>query len=354
MTLTALRITALTLEITQAATRVQLFPAGQFRAVDGRPGDVPFWFLDAALAQALIDAANARQTPYNFDYEHQTLYSQTNGQPAPAAGWFSQLEWEDGVGLFAVNVEWTDKARQMIEAKEYRFVSPMFAYDDEGNVRRLVNAAITNMPGLDGMDDLLAAACQLLHIEDKPMDKELLAMLCAVLGLSASSTEADLRLKLTELQDTTLKPAACTSVVALLTQQQTRIDELAAQKPDPAKYVPISVLESVQTQVAALNAKITDGEVDGLVTAALGDGRLLSDMADWARDLGKKDLVALKDYLAKSRPIAALNAMQTGGKPPLDADGRAVMSDNALAICGMFGTDTKDIATQLAQEEQRT
>ncbi|TXE27176.1 hypothetical protein FOT62_22770 [Serratia marcescens] len=339
------------MEITEAAPRVQLFPAGRFRAAEGAT-DVPYWYLDASLAQRLIAAANVRTNDYVFDYEHQTLNAIKNGQPAPAAGWFKKLEWVEGQGLFAIDVKWTDKAKAMIEAREYRYVSPMFRYDAAGNVRRILNAAITNLPALDGMAELTAAASLLLSSEDNAMDEEILAALCALFGLPGAATESDLKFKLTELQDKTLKPAACSSLSDLLAQKDNKIAALSTQAPDPAKFVPISTVESLQQTVAALSAKITGDEVEGLVTAALSDGRLLNDMADWARDLGNKDVAALKGYLDKARPIAALSGLQTGGKPPLDAEGRAVMDDNALAICSMFGTDTKDIASQLAQEEQ--
>ncbi|MCW5597795.1 MAG: hypothetical protein KIT59_01575 [Nitrosomonas sp.] len=33
-----------------AANEIQLFPAGKFRATDGRLHDVPHWFIDADLA----------------------------------------------------------------------------------------------------------------------------------------------------------------------------------------------------------------------------------------------------------------------------------------------------------------
>ncbi|MGL9774687.1 MAG: phage protease [Sodalis sp. (in: enterobacteria)] len=53
----------------------------------------------------MIDAAQARQTSYCFDYEHQAIHARENGQPALAAGWYSQLEWVEGLRLFAVDVE---------------------------------------------------------------------------------------------------------------------------------------------------------------------------------------------------------------------------------------------------------
>jgi phage I-like protein len=84
-----------------------------------------------ARSRHLIAAADARQTPYVIDYEHQTLRSAKNGLPAPASGWFKKLEWREGVGLFAVDVEWTDAAAAAIDAGEYRFISPVFLYDTD-------------------------------------------------------------------------------------------------------------------------------------------------------------------------------------------------------------------------------
>lgn len=65
---------------------VQLFPAGKFRAVDGRPKDAPHWFVDAKMAASIIADFEARQNDTVIDYEHQTMLASQNGQPAPAAG----------------------------------------------------------------------------------------------------------------------------------------------------------------------------------------------------------------------------------------------------------------------------
>jgi phage I-like protein len=79
-----------------------------------------------------------------IDYEHQTLNAATNGQPAPAAAWFSTLEWRDGDGLYATDVQWTERAAAMVAAGEYRFLSPVFCFDNHGNVKALLHAALTN------------------------------------------------------------------------------------------------------------------------------------------------------------------------------------------------------------------
>lgn len=343
----SLNIAALTLEIDNVGPRVQLFPAGRFSAADGTSRG---WYIDAAIAQRLIDAARTRTNDYAFDYEHQTLNTFKNGQPVPAAGWFKTLEWVEGVGLFAVDVRWTERARAMIEAKEYRYVSPMFRHDKAGNVVRLLNAAITNLPALDGMAELVAAS--VLSREENTMDEELLAALCALFGLATGATEEDLKAKVAGLSESVLKPAACSTLSDLISKKNDEIASLSANVPDPTKYVPVSALQKMQDELVALNTRVNNDEVNGLVTAALSDGRLLTDMEDWARELGKKDVAALRSYLEKARPIPALIKTQTGGKAPAGVTERDVMDESALAICSMFGNDAKEIATNLAQEEQ--
>ncbi|KOP31651.1 mu-like prophage I family protein, partial [Xenorhabdus sp. GDc328] len=141
---------------------IQLFPAGEFRANDGRPTDCACWVMTREIAEHLIQQVASRATPLVIDYEHQTLRAIKNGKPVPAAGWHHALEWREGEGLYAVNVEWTANASAAIAANEYRFISPVFLYDQQGHVTALLHSALTNTPALDGMDAvMLAAASQL-------------------------------------------------------------------------------------------------------------------------------------------------------------------------------------------------
>jgi hypothetical protein len=149
---------ALSFQVDANKNRVQLLPAGSFRARDGRPAGVYAWRIDREIAQRVIERFRAAKNPRVIDYEHQTLNSAENGQPAPAAGWFTGLEWVDGVGLFAVGVIWTERAKAMIRSNEYRYISPVFRFDKHtGEVLEIINAALTNVPALDGMLELAAA-----------------------------------------------------------------------------------------------------------------------------------------------------------------------------------------------------
>lgn len=314
------QIAALTARLRKPGNDIQLFPAGYFRARDGRPAGLKGWKMTADTARQLVAMASQRQTPFVIDYEHQTLYAETSGNPAPAAAWFNTLEWREGDGLYAVDVEWTAKAAAMIEGDEYRFLSPVFKFDkDTGAVTELLMAAVTNNPAIDGIADV--AAARFLHQphEEKPVDKELLEML----GLGEDATPEQIRAAIQALMD---KAGEADKAKSDMEALRTQVD-----KPDPQKFVPVAALTELQTQLAALSTQVRTGEVDQLVKQGLEDGRLVKSMEGWARDLGKKDVTALRSYLDNAQPIAALTRQQTNGKTPPEGDNQ--LTEEELAVC---------------------
>ncbi|EJA0607605.1 phage protease [Salmonella enterica] len=378
-------IAALSISLTAEATpatRVRIFPAGEFRSNDGRPKECPSWVMNAACAQRLIAAAASKKVDYSFDYEHQTLRAVTNGKPAPASAWFKSLEWVEGDGLYAVDVDWTAAASQMIAAREYRYLSPMFDYHPvTGEVGQLINVALTNLPALEELDEgVIAAASRLAATsstfpESTSMDEEQIAYLLSqlrwILNLPETSTAADIKTELEKIITAISggKELAATNVdlLALInagTDKDARIAEQAAQIADlsqrvydPTKFVPVAALSQVQEQYAQTITESGSQEVEQLITAALSDRRLLpGELETWARDLGQKDPAALKAYLEKAPPMAALNRMQTQEAPgttsgaPRSADPRnegknpAALDPVLVALSQQFGHDPAEIA----------
>ena len=345
---------------------IQLTPAGAFKPSDGRPLQVAAWHIDQAIATRVIERFKARKNPPVVDYEHQTLHKETNGQPAPAAAWMRALQWREGSGLWAT-VELTRRAAELIAGDEYLFVSPVFAYDAAtGEVLEIQMAAFTNHAGIDGMEPLAlrAAATFGYTTDDNPeedsMNKLLIAVLAA-LALGKDTTEDQAIAALTavgpklnsldqirkdlgveEITDDKTGFAAVAACTALKTQAT------AAGTPDPAKYVPVSVVEQLKTDIAALTSKQVGREVDELVNAGLADGRLLEAQKAWATDLGKTNIAALTAYLDTAAPIAALTRTQTNGDQPAgvkDANGLTAVE---LAVCSSTGIDPKDFAAAKA------
>lgn len=341
----ATRTATLSLLIPAADAEIQLLPAGRFRAADGsgRPVGLDGWYIDAEIAGRLIAQAAARATKFVIDYEHQTFLAEKNGQPAPAAGWFDGrgLEWREGRGLFATQVEWTERARNMIRDGEYRYLSPAFTWDDEnGHVKLLVNAGLTNNPGLDGMAAVaLSAFFQQSHHQEDPSVNETLKKLLAALGLAAETDEATALAAVATLKARADQVGGLEAKVATLTASAAAN---GAQTPDPARFVPVETYQAVQGQLATLTAQVETTERQRLIDAGLADGRLNPAAVDWAKGL---PVASLKAFLQVATPVAALAGMQSQGKDPgKPATGAAALTDGELAVCRAMGISPDDFA----------
>lgn len=132
-------------------TRVLMAPWGQVESANGS------FVVDEEAAKLAVGAFDEHGTDLPIDYEHQTLggtYASPTGK-APAAGWIKRIFAESGVGLLA-DIEWTDQAREMLGAKEYRYVSPVAIIRKSD--RKLVaihSAALTNKPAIVGMKPIV-------------------------------------------------------------------------------------------------------------------------------------------------------------------------------------------------------
>lgn len=334
--LTAILSAALAL---QASADVQLLPAGEFAGRDGRPGKGKSWRLTDAPGLALAALLNTRhavgRAEFSFDYQHQALLSEKNGQPAPASGWATQFEWRSGLGLFAVNVRWTERAKLMIEAGEYKYISPVILFDEaSGDVQDVINAALTNIPNLMQMSAVAQAVVQLnasfsapnpnLELEN---DMALLALLAAALALPATTTEAEAVAAVTALKTRAdappkaVLPAALSVALGLAvdadeTATLSAVTALKTRATDSGiDSASLQVVKDLQLQVASLSGQMLASRVIETVDAALTAGKLLPAQKDWAIKLGQTSLEQLSAFIKDAPVIAAgLGTLQTGGK----------------------------------------
>ncbi|EEG08962.1 phage protease [Pseudogulbenkiania ferrooxidans] len=335
------QVAALSFEIAVDGKAMRLVPAGIFRARDGRPFDAPHWYTDANVAAQVIRRAQEEVDDLVIDYEHQTLYAEQNGQKAPAAGWFKDMEWRDGLGIYAVNVRWTKTAQAHLDDEEYRYLSPVFTYDPQtGEVLRILMAALTNKAGLDGLDDLSRLAVNRFsltpnHAQEDTVD---LKELCKQLGLPETTTEAEVQAALVALKTKATQADGLTQEVAAL----------KANGPDLAKYVPIAALREAQGELATLKAEKQESQVEALVQEGKAACKITPALEPWARDLGKRDLAALRSFLDTAPAMAGLKDGQTDGKAP--TDGSHGLSADELAVCKQLGMTPEAFAKEKASQ----
>jgi phage I-like protein len=298
-------------------TEIRLLPAGAFSATDGRPGASAkggTWKLDAALALAVIAGVAATSVDIVIDYEHQSLLTKENGQPAPAAGWLKKLEWRegaaaDGGGLWATDVSWTPPALAKLTNAEYRYLSPVFVFDDEGRVLALDSVALTNKPALDTLNPLVSRAALSRLIGDQKghdVDKDQ--------QIAALTTERN----------------TATTQVASLTQERdglkTQLAALTAER------------DGLKAEADKAKAEADKAAHATLLTAALTDGRLTPAQKPWAE---KQPLAALTEFLDSATAMADLTRRQA---KPGDAGNAEGLSTEELAMCTRMGVAPADFA----------
>lgn len=351
-----------------AQAEIQLLPAGEFTGRDGRPGKGLTWKLTDAAGRALAAKLNARHAGvrFNFDYDHQSMLSEQNGQPAPASGWAQKFEWRDGQGLFALDTQWTARAKQMIEAGEYLYLSPVIAYDKKtGEVNGVLNAALTNIPALDinpvaqqrvealnarfsttdesdSMNPILKALLEALGLPatDATTQEQATA---ALASLKAARSDLTALLKSLGVAETTDAATATTAIAAL----RSKADKAGtgASEPDPTKWVSLDKFNELNTEVAALKASGVNREVDELIAQATADGKCAGVVADVWRAVGKKDIAQLRALIDKTPANPALAGQRQSDKTK-PADGGDALSADEIAVCTATGVSREDFLKQ--------
>lgn len=302
---------------------IQVIPYGHTDTPKG-----PF-VLNETAAQAVINAFDTRKNDVVIDYEHQTIaYPPVE---APAAGWIKKLINKGKDGIWAV-VEWTEKAKQYIANKEYRYVSPVFfKYQTNNEVFRLVNVALTNQPNIDGMVPLVnkMAVDFQAHKEDGMKD------LLKLLGLAETATEADAIAAVNKLKIPVQIVANKGVLDALgLAEGATEAEitgTIMAMKQSHDKIGDLSA------QVTQLTNKLTERESTEAVELAMKEGKIAPAQQEWATEYAKRDLEGFKVFVAKAPVVVVQGKVVNPDKP---GDGTAI-DDVQLQINKMCGVDEK-------------
>lgn len=139
---------SLTIDEKKIPLEVLLF---KFGLNETTKGDV---YLTEDSANQIIAAWKDWGNKLNIDYNHAQLFS-VNPDESISGGTYDLEIREDG--LYATNINWTDRAREKILAREYLYLSPAFDVNDNNEVIELINFALTNLPATKNMNELLAA-----------------------------------------------------------------------------------------------------------------------------------------------------------------------------------------------------
>jgi len=262
---------ALNAEAGAPPARIMLLPAGP--AVKGRDGRA--WLMTDP--EAVLLATAERGVDLAIDVNHATDLVAPLGGDAPAVAWLSNLARNDS-GEIWCDAAWTDEGKALVLSRAYRYLSPVFTFDEESReIQALLGASLTNRPNLrlPALNRESAPAAKAAGLKEDTLSK----ILCAALGLPETATEEQQVQAINALKAKSAAPAAPAPVAA------------NAMSVDLTLYAPRADLAAMETR--ALNA---EGE---LTRAKAADLKKRAETAVDAAIEDRKIAPASKDaYLA--------------------------------------------------------
>ena len=125
---------------------VHLVPIGDFKGSDKDGNPIDEHITKESLEQ-IAEKLNSGDEVL-CDIDHQSCKPGVD-RDSKAAGWFHKFVVDPVKGLFA-SLKLTKKGREIVENREYRYTSPVFTLDENGNPNDIHSVALTNVPAFKG------------------------------------------------------------------------------------------------------------------------------------------------------------------------------------------------------------
>ena len=289
-------------------------------------------YLTETAGRQIIKDFERRGNDMVIDYEHQSL----SDGVAPAAGWIKGLVWSAGEGLRAV-VEWTQRAKEHLKAREYRYFSPVFMVRATDNmIVKLINVALTNQPKTNHLPPIVAKMdlTQTPTKEEEQMDE-----LKKLLGLAADAAEEKVteavKAIVAKLKNPDPPPIACKEVLTAIGAKEDAGKEEVLRMVASLK-APNEVAITLSHEVAALKTRLAHKDQEDLITLALKEGKTSPEELDkWGKKLALENPEQFR-LIVLSRPFGSVIPVE--GIRVAAKDGRAAgMDETQRAINEMCG-----------------
>jgi phage I-like protein len=256
----------------EVPSEVQVLPSGEVS-----PKGKTKFLVDEDSRKMIMDAFAGNKTDLVIDYEHQSL----SGSEAPAAGWIKDITDRGDLGLWA-KVQWTERAKEYLQNREYRYLSPVVLIrKKDGRAVELLGAALTNLPAIDGMTPVVNRVDPGPVPEpsdDRPY-KDLFIGVLKIFELPAGADLDDVQAKVTALQD-------------------------------PEGLVP-------KSEFLALKETLKTIEAEAMIKEALSLGKITPSLVSWARAYVASDPAGFREVNGRACPVVPLKATAGASSAPL-------------------------------------
>lgn len=296
------------LNVSEAPDEIKILPLG---TVHSQKGD---FVVDDESFNLINRHFENRGLDLVIDYEHQTL----KDVQAPAGGWIKKLvKTKDAI---AAQVEWTAKAKQYLENKEYKYLSPVvICRKSDGKAVALHSVALTNTPAIDGMFALVNSIDISSPVGAEGGNSMELKKIVALLGLPEDATETDVEKAIQELK----RQEKAEEVVA----NKTIMDLLELKADAKTEDVAAKIMELKGTadktkdeMILELKRRMDERDAEELVTMALKQGKISAAQKTWAKEYALKDAEGFQAFVAKAPAVVPIGKTGSAGYQKEETD----------------------------------
>lgn len=311
---------------------VHILPAGHIEGRDGRSFELP---NPATVVDAF--AANGADLPVDFEHQADNPAAKAAG-PIRAAGWIKGLK-ATAEGVFA-RIEWTARAREMIAAREYRYISPVLRYNRETRrIGGITGAGLVHKPNLHLTALSAAEGAPDIPAKDKaapaPGEAAGAALADIARGLGLDPATAPEEIAAGVLRMIASFRALYGKMTGKAAPEATALMEVQDVVPDPARYMPALAFEELVRDHGATVQKARDQLVTQKVEKALAEGHLTQGMKQWATALCRSDEAAFDAYCSGVPRFAYLFGEVIKGRPAVS--GRSPADPTAESVEAQLG-----------------
>jgi len=329
-------------------------------------------YVDETDIDKVVKAFDERGIDVVVDYDHDSLLAPP-GTRKPAAGWIRRLINKGTEGLWAV-IGWTEKAREVIGSREYRYLSPVFPLDDKSHPLELHSVALVNQPAIA----MPALAGETFRVKNNPTGKEskmdFLAKLRKLFSLGEASNEDDIYAACEEAAGRT----ATTKILEALgiasdsdeaTDESKIIEKIKTSAghqvahPDVMKALSLGEdanltavtgaivkLQNLSAGADDLSKRVVDLETrnkesrrDELVKRATNEGKITAAQLPWAKKMAFDDPDGFEGFL-KDAPVVVSTAELARTKKEEELAGGEATDAVQAGINQMLGVGADDFA----------
>lgn len=291
------------------------------------------------------------------DYEHQSL----GGGVAPAAGWITGFFKEENA--LACSVKWTERAKEYIGKREYRYFSPVVKITESGRLVGFQSMALTNLPvghnlqplvpmkneGGRGMKKILG----LLGLTDASTEDDAVNAikgimagkgtmreeLARTLEMSQTATHEEVMGRVAQLKFAAGAPAPAASEEVLtelgLSKGAGKSEAIASIRAmKQAIYNGVSPVE-----FQAMKVKLAGIETEKLVTLAMSEGKITAAQKEWAEKYATDDPEGFKLF-TKAAPVIVIMKQVAAGNGPEKKE--KVITEEDRVIMGQMGVTEEE------------